>query len=207
LFRGKQPRDIEEEVWLQLGFKGNVSLPQKWSQNNMTSDPIKRLTVALYFVLVILSLIMFYSKKKKIIRWKRRLRNLIWPNNVSPTISDEPTSLSEKFTEKKSMIFGAGQMVLVIFLGMLFVFPITFARASARNSYEEINRSGRVWIYLSKVSMPSFYYLVFPCFIILSNNQLRESLLRNFQESWLWMKVLSFYRLITSRDNVIEIFE
>jgi hypothetical protein len=109
-FRGKKPTDNLDISIHHIGdIIANASHSNDWFQRNMQSDPVKTFTFIAYFLLLAISIqIMFYSKWEKNEKWKMKHLKTVCGNTVSPVTEPKMTLRSEKFTEHKSMILGAG---------------------------------------------------------------------------------------------------
>jgi len=80
-----------------------------------------------------------------------------------------------------------GQTLFVIFLALLFLLPLTFLRAIARENLENFSTgNGRMWFYVTKIITPTFFQFVFPFSVIFNNSKMWKSLRRDFLESSLW---------------------
>ena len=206
-YRGKKPNEAQAQIALLLGFRGNDTLPQDWFELNMRNDPIKHASTISYTIIALLGLQIFlYSKIDKILRFKNKWGLTFFNNEITtlvtvpPNVAKNVNTDNNKFLEHKSLIFGAGQTLIVTGISLAFFVPIAVVRHIARNNLDSINtRNGRMWVYISKVTLPTCYQLVFPLFIILNNPKMRKSLLRDFKETLFWKNMLSLYNFVQNK--------
>ena len=195
-FRGKTPSEDIEEMAKSLGLPGNVTLDPNWFQRSMLMDPLKWYFLVSYGVLIIVTLqILTYSNWDKLIVIKQKLGGIIKAGPVLPPAADNDNTMSTKyanderkdegkFWERKTKIIGTGQSLILIGIGFTFLVPMAVVRRMSREHIEAINNGiGRFWIYVSKISIPLSYQLLFPLFIIAGNANMRASLIRGIRES------------------------
>ena len=209
--RGKKPYEDHVQTAKMLGLLGNATLPPGWFETNMSYDPIKLASATSYTIIALLGLQIFlYSKRDKLLRFKNKWSKLFVNNElIQPTVTVAvPSDVNEnvgtknkRFLEHKSLIFGAGQTLVVTGISVAFFLPIAVVRHMARKNLESINSgNGRVWIYIGKVTVPTCYQLVFPLFVILNNDKMRKSLLRDFKENMGWKNILSFSNFVQKNN-------
>jgi hypothetical protein len=91
---------------------------------------------------------------------------------------------NEKFEETKSNILGTSQTVLMLVFGMIAMIPVAIARIRAKQNIEHINGGNlRILFYISKISMPTFYFLLFPLLMLAFNYRIRKYLIKELKES------------------------
>jgi hypothetical protein len=141
-----------------------------------------------------------YSKQEELLKLKQRFCKIFlnsvspFENNNSPEGKLTKTDSEEdnKFWENKSLIFGAGQSLIVILFCMSFSIPLAIVRSISRSDLNAINAgNGRTWVYISKITFPTSYQFLFPLFVIVGNAKMITSLKRDFKESSLWIKLTS----------------
>ena len=184
-----------------LGFTGNATLPPGWFESNMRYDPVKLFSLMSYTIIALSSLnIFFYTNMGKLPKLKNKWLSM-FSNNVTSTQvtappEDEKATDTEKIKKSKSLILGAGQTLIVTGITFALFVPLAAVRYISRHNLEAINSgNGRAWVYISRVAFPTIYQLVFPLFIILKNVKMRQSLFRNFKESFFWKIILNFLNL------------
>ena len=189
-----------------LGFVGNVTLASGWFETNMRNDPIKLFSTTSYIIIALLGLQIFiYSNMDKLRRFKEKW----FKKDLAPTSFTMPANgdtagqrNNEKFFEGKNLILGAGSTLIVTGISVAFFVPIAVVRYIARNNLDNINiGNGRTWVYISKVTVPTCYQLVFPLFVILNNAKMRKSLLRDFKESSVWKNIFWFFSNFAGKNN------
>ncbi len=93
---------------------------------------------------------------------------------------------NEKFEETKSNILGTSQTVSMIIFAVIAVIPVSVGKTRTKLNIEDINRGNlRLLIYLGKISMPTFYFLLFPLLMLAFNQRVKKSLLKEVKESWI----------------------
>lgn len=189
------PTEDLEEVAKELGLPRNVTLDSNWYLRNMKLDPLRWYLVISYGVLVIVILhTLLYTHKAELMAIKqevvkRILAKLVTPNtigiegNVSLPLPANETNTEGKFWEKKSTIVSAGQILILILMGMTFLVPMGVVRRITREHIGAINYgSGRIWVYITRIAIPMSHQLLFPLFILVSSSKMSSSLIRDIKE-------------------------
>ena len=130
-------------------------------------------------------------------KWFNRFSNHVTTTQVvAPPPDEEKGTDKEKVIKSKSLILGAGQTLIVTGISFALFVPLAAVRYISRHNLEAINTgNGRAWVYISRVAFPTIYQLVFPLFIILKNVKMRQSLFRNFKDTFFWKIMLNFSNL------------
>jgi hypothetical protein len=132
-----------------------------------------------------------YDKKTVFIQTIKTLQNIAkckktaTTDNISSVITIYNPSAAaaaetnSKFFEKKSLLIGAGHITIFTLSAVGFSLPTYFVRRIARQNVHLLNFGlGRMWVYLTQLSLRFFYLNVFPAMVILSNSKMKKSLWR-----------------------------
>ena len=91
---------------------------------------------------------------------------------------------NEKFMETKTSILGTGQTLIFMIFAFFGLLPIALSKSMAKKNIEEINGGTlRTMVYISKVSMPALFFILFPLLTIAFHSNVRKSLLRELRGS------------------------
>jgi hypothetical protein len=129
-----------------------------------------------------------YDKKSVILQAMKTLKDIAKckktasTNNIPSmaTIYNLPASeTNSKFFEKKSLLIGAGQITLFALLTIAFLLPYYIVRRVAKQNVLLLNSgTGRIWVFLSQISLRFFYLNFFPAMVILSNSKMKRTIWR-----------------------------
>jgi len=84
------------------------------------------------------------------------------------------------------------RVIGIICLAIIFILPVSIVKRMARDDETNLNSNlGRVWIFITQITIPFYYLNIFPAWIILGNPRMFNSLKRDFKESdfghFIWM--------------------
>jgi hypothetical protein len=106
-------------------------------------------------------------------------------NNIANNNSRRlvPLSINSRFEETKNVIIGAGGTLVGVFVAIVLIFPTLKSKSIANKNMEDINFGyGRLWIYISRISIPIVAYCLFPTVIIANNAKMRATLKRQLTD-------------------------
>ena len=84
-------------------------------------------------------------------------------------------------------ILGTSQTIAMIVMGVAAVTPVSITKTIAKGNIDDINAgSGRTMAYAAKLTMPVFFFAIFPLLMIGFNSKVRKSLWKEFQDSELY---------------------
>jgi len=183
----------------------NITNSSEWMRDVYGIDPVEVFSKYVCLTLVLLvAQTWFYSYYNHISKLWDYICSIVNCNEVS-NISTVPAGQNEKFEETKSNILGTSQTVLMIVLGMIAMLPVLIGKINTKQNIDDINSGNlRTLIYLGKISMPIFYFLVFPLLVLAFNSRMRKYLLKELNESWIGLFCCGplASRLQTSPDMV-----
>jgi len=103
--------------------------------------------------------------------------------NIPGPATQVPMTTHSRFEESKNFIVGAGGTLVVIALGIVLIFPSHKSKSIASDNMDAINfGEGRLWIYISRISVSLLCYCLLPMVIIANNAKMRATLKREFLE-------------------------
>ena len=113
------------------------------------------------------------------------LRRLLHVLNIPKNKISSNLVLEEK---KFGSIYHTKNMTLkvigILALAIIFILPASVLESISIEDENNINLSyGRFWLYASSLTIPFFYQIVVPAYIILRNPKMYNSLKREFKES------------------------
>jgi hypothetical protein len=181
---GRNPKDnilarFYELKWFTLSNKSPLTLEEV-----MKGDPLHLLTLVLFLVLflVCLQTLIYCHKDSLIICWKVLTRADKNPTS-DPAIAEAQKITNYNFEETKNVIIGSSGTFLTAVLVVVLLTPAAISKSILIEDPNKINSgSGRLWSYLSRISMPILSYCVLPIIIIGSNSKMRKTLLREIQD-------------------------
>ena len=189
------PTEDLQDVAKNLALPGNVTLDNDWYHHNMRLDPVKWYGLISYGILVVVTVqILLYTYKAELITFKQNLIGSCKAGAVAPTVTEndvfmtprlskEEVKVETKFLEKKSMIVTNSQALILICMGIAFTVPMSVVRKLSREHLDTINYgSGKAWVYLNRIAVPTSYQFLFPLFIIASNAKMRTFIIRGIRE-------------------------
>jgi hypothetical protein len=104
-------------------------------------------------------------------------------NNINGSVLQFPLTTNTIFEESKNLIIGAGGNLILILLAIVLIYPSHKSKMIASNNMEAINfGDGRLWIYISRISVPLLAYCLLPMVVITNNAQMRATLKRELME-------------------------
>ena len=167
-------------------------------------DPYFIFMNTLFLVLILVSLFMFfYSRKESYHKWLQKVlyinKNACNSKIGVTLIEDVRASVrisasEEKFQESKSQIVGSGQTVICLILSLIVVIPVYFAQQGIKNEIERIN-SGymRTSVYLVKMIIPTFSFIIFPILILSNNEKMQKSVVKDLKEFPFIQRLILFW--------------
>ena len=210
------PSEDLVEVAKDLGLPRNTTLDSNWYLRGMKQDPLRWYLMVSYGVLITVTLhSLFYTHKADLKAFKEEVVRSIQSKVVMPTTTSMDVSSSSslemptceintdgKFWEKKSTIVTAGQILVLICMGLTMLIPMSIVRKITMAHFDAINHgAGRNWVYISRVAVPMSHQFLFPLFILINNSRMRSGLVRNIKELQLFntleevkIRILSFVR-------------
>jgi len=127
--------------------------------------------------LVITLKIFVYSKKeffKKL--WNKKKTHTI---AIINTPADIESSKYDGFLKTKNALIGASGSFAAIVLILILLVPSHISKSFAKNNADDINYGqGRVWTYVSRITLPILSYCVLPFVVITVNRKMRKTLVR-----------------------------
>jgi len=162
----------------------NLTNSSDWMRDVYGKDPVEVFSKYVCLTLVLLvSQTWFYSYCNHISKLWEFICCIFKCNNGS-NIYPAPAGQNEKFEETKSNILGTSQTVIMIVFGIIAMIPVSVGRIRGQQKIEDINSGNlRALIYLGKISMPTFYFLIFPLLMLAFNLRVRKYLLKELKES------------------------
>lgn len=153
---------------------------------------MESLTAFVFLTLILLVIqTWFYSHIKDASRILSKLFKKIRMAKDEVVVLNLDSRTNEKFEETKSNILGTGQTVLMILLAVLAVLPAAKSKVLIKMNADDINHGHvRKLYYLSKISMPTFTFLLFPLLMLAFNHKVRRSLIRELRESWIAKRII-----------------
>jgi len=214
------PTEDLQTVMKNLALPRNRTLDSTWYLHNMRLDPVKWYGGSSYILMIIVTVqILLYTYKAELIKVKQELVQVCKANVVAPApiendanvnlaLERRETKSEIKFMEKKSMIVSNGQTLILICMGFTFTVPMMVVRKISREQLGTINfGTGKAWVYINRIAVPTSYQLLFPLLIIVSNVKMRKCLLRCIKEFGLyerWMLVTSRIRSIFDQGYQLD---
>lgn len=167
----------------------NMTTSTEWIKDGYGTDPLE--FYSKYCCLTLLLLVVqtwFYPYVKQASKCCakvcRSLRKKTSSEETDSAIQQLPSFHNEKFEETKSNILGTSQTVLMLVLAIVAVAPISIGKALIKKNINDINSGkGRALMYLGKISMPTFTFLLFPLLMLAFNHKVRKSLWRELKET------------------------
>lgn len=150
----------------------------------MLEDPLSIVTVVIYLILFATTgSIWIYTKKDHLILlWKKiTLTGSHIMLGCPPIEQSAASNNGINGIEIRNVIKEAS--VSLAFMAMIFILfsPSTISRAIAMKNIEDIKTGhGRLWIYISRITIPILSYIVLPACIIGNNSKMRSTLIREF---------------------------
>ena len=182
---GKTPHDniITSGIlmtWLKETNKTNFSF-----QDVANSDPLWSVTKAMLLVLFWITFhIWIYSLKSWVVQtWGRVVTGKTRVVRIPRALSqDFGLDKFEVFQNTKNSIIGAGGTLVTAVLIITLLAPSFIAKSYARNNPNDINHgSGKIWTYVSWITLPIFSYCQLPVVILLNNSKMRRFLNREIK--------------------------
>ena len=169
----------------------NVTTSSEWMKDGYGTDPVE--IYSKYCCLTLLLLVVqtwFYPYVKQTSKSCKKLYKIFQNQtdleeiDLDDKIQHSGSFHNEKFEETKSNILGTSQTVLMLALAVVAVAPISIGKTLIKKNIEEINfGKGRTLMYLGKISMPTFTFLLFPLLMLAFNRKVRKSLWRELKET------------------------
>ena len=179
-------RDPAENIMVTLiQLNGPVSNDFPPLNKVMLRDPLGFLTVGIFAILFAATCsIWIYVKKEELVEiWKKITHtgsHIILgcpPVDQSVTINNGKNAI-----EIKNVIIEATPSLVAIALIFLLFSPSGIARGIVMNNSADINIGhGRMWTYISKITVPIISYCILPAAIIAYNPKMRSTLIREFK--------------------------
>jgi hypothetical protein len=178
---GRSPEENIKESFKYLDFNTNNKTDKNYSFGDLVlKDPLGVTSKILLLINIILTLCAWIHSYYIIIPG---LSNNITINNINGPLSHVPLTTNSRFEESRNFIVGAGGNLILIVLAIVLLFPSHKSKMIASYSMEAINfGNGRLWIYISRISVPLLAYCLFPMIIIANNSKMRASLKREVME-------------------------
>ena len=155
------------------------------------------------------NLVKSYKAIKNAVKCKK-IETATLPNSnpETPTIYN-PTSTNTKFVEKKSLLIGAGHITLFALSALCFLLPPFVVKGIAKKNIQILNTNrGRIWVYLTQISLRFFYLNVFPSIVILSNSKMKKSIFRDIKDVFdkfkHWVVIKSYLFVVLLHSIVLE---
>jgi hypothetical protein len=172
-----------------------------WMTERYGPDPISTYLQLLFLLLIAIAFqIWIYSNMSAVEKvWlviRDKFRNCKSDVEASPDvyIGNQAKNRIEKFLETKSSILGTSQFIAMIFVGIAAVLPVNISKEIAKKNIQEINHgNGRRWAYLAKLTMPIFFFLIFPLLLIGFNAKVRKCLIKELKASVLGQWMISIF--------------
>ena len=178
---GRSPDENIKESFKYLDFNSNNKTDNNYSFGDLVlKDPLGVTSKILLLINIILTLCAWIHSYYIIIPSSS---NNITINNINGPLSHVPLTTNSRFEESRNFIVGAGGNLILIVLAIVLLFPSHKSKMIASYSMEAINfGNGRLWIYISRISVPLLAYCLFPMIIIANNSKMRASLKREVME-------------------------
>jgi hypothetical protein len=131
--------------------------------------------------LVITLKIFVYSKKE--------FFKKLWNKKETQTIAiiynksaDIESNKFDGFLKTKNALIGASGSFAAILLILILLVPSHISKSFAKNNADDINYGqGRVWTYVSRITLPILSYCVLPFVVITVNRKMRKTLVREIK--------------------------
>ena len=181
-----------QSAFQQLESSGNIC-PKSFCVKNLSiPGPLDYFTYIALTSLVLVSFLFWIDNHKHKLK-------VIWKKCISSSSPDSPTNnqmSSNKFDEQAKLFdLKAGQTIRILFIALLCSFPTMIARAFAHRHENNINSGpGRVWVYVTQISIVFFFFNFFPANIILSNPKMMKSLKTDFKETSIGGRIWSLFQ-------------
>jgi hypothetical protein len=148
-------------------------------------DPLAALFAVIFVLLIVVVIrIWFYSKKITFQNILSKIRNINQTaqemeapgENIAGTAPEDKYNFLQK---TKTNIIGVRGSLFLVLLTLLLLLPSFVSKSMGRNNIESTNYgAGRLWMYLSRVSLPLWFYCVLPFVVISGSSKMRESVRR-----------------------------
>jgi hypothetical protein len=173
----RHTKNIEDTLTL-FRRHGNFTITPLWFQTSVGPDPLDYTTFICLFVLIFITLQTWcYNQKANFIS--------IWTFTfLKLRIKEKSVTRKPQSFEAESFNLEAGQTFGIILLGILFITPAAVVKSIARVDDNSLNYGyGRIGVYVTHLTVFSFYLNVFPLWIIMTNTKMLISLKRELKES------------------------
>jgi hypothetical protein len=101
----------------------------------------------------------------------------IWNKSLQESFSNHNLGDKSKLEISKEALYGAGGSLFVIGIMILLLIPSAVARTLSGNNPELINHgSGKIWTYMSRITIALISYCMVPIIIVLNNPNLRQTM-------------------------------
>jgi hypothetical protein len=189
---GRSPDENIKEAFKYLGLNTNNKTDNYYSFGDLIlQDPLGVTSKILLLIQIIMTLCSWIYSNYII---RPSSSNNIAINNINGPASHAPLTTNSRFEESRNYIVGAGGNLILIVLATVLIFPSHKSKLIASNNMEAINfGNGRLWIYISRISVPLLAYCLLPMVVITNNAQMRATLKRELMEL---LKKLSFCRIV-----------
>jgi hypothetical protein len=148
-------------------------------------DPLVKLFRLIFMLLLVLVVkIWIYDKKTRFTRLLNLLKNRhrTAPADESGDSKHGNASAQDKYNflqKTKTNIIGASGTLVTVLLIFLLLVPSMILRNIGVSNIESINHgTGRLQMYLSRVTLPLLFYCVLPLVVIAGNSKMRKSIRR-----------------------------
>jgi hypothetical protein len=175
---GNHPHlNIIQSTFLESKLK-KIDKPELSLEDLAGQDPLLFLTKLISCILLVITLKIFvYSKKefyKKLLN-KKETQTIAIIN----TPADIESSKYDGFLKTKNALIGASGSFTAVLLILILLVPSHISKSFAKNNADDINYGqGRVWTYVSRITLPILSYCVLPFVVITVNRKMRKTLAR-----------------------------
>jgi hypothetical protein len=191
---GRKPLDNVAIMMKKIGFADQMSKnSSEWLKDVYGTDPMENYAVYVCLILIIfIAQIILYSDTSHFKKCMKSMKN-ITTKHFKTAIETNTNIQNEKFLETKSNMLGTIQTFSMIILSILSLIPIVVGKSLAKKNIELIN-SGylRTMVYVGKISLPVFLFLIFPLLIVAFNPKVRNSLIRELKVSHTSRWIMTF---------------
>jgi hypothetical protein len=148
-------------------------------------DPLSILALAIFVLLFGATVsVWIYTNKQQLIKfWKKFTHTGSHIMMGCPPVEESAEiNNSKNAIEIKNVIREATPSLAVIALFFVLFVPSGMARLVLMDKSEEINiGKGRMWMYISKITVPILSYCILPAVIIGNNSKMRSTLIRELK--------------------------